>query len=85
MIDPNLPTDRFAWLGIAPSPDGVIIPEDASFQITSDLLKPNQVNSQDGLGIFRWLMADEDERKDALTGCTLFDNFVYMDIPEAGD
>ena len=85
MTDESIPIDRFAWLGIAPPPDGIVVPEDTSFQITGDLLKPNQVNSQDGLGIFRWLMADEDERKDALTGCTLFDNFVYMDIPEAGD
>lgn len=85
MTDQNLPIDRFSWLGVGPPPEGVVIPEDTSFQLTGDLLAPNQVNSQDGLGIFRWLMADEDERKDALTGCVLFDNFVYMDALEEDD
>lgn len=85
MIEQNLPNDRFAWLGVAPPPDGVVIPEDDSLKPVDDLLTPNQVNGQDSLGIFRWLMADEDERKEVLSGCRLFDNFVYMEIPKEDD
>lgn len=78
MTDPNLPQDRFAWLGSGPAPDNVVVPVN-NFNL--EIIAPNQGTSGDGLGVFRWLMADEDERKDMLTGCTLFDNFVYMEVP----
>jgi hypothetical protein len=82
----NIPNERFAWLGIAPPPDGVVVPEDNPVPIVKDILPPNQVTGADeGLGIFRWLMADEDERQDTLSGCRLLDNFVYMQIPKEDD
>ena len=85
MTGNNIPTNRFAWLGIAPPPDGIVVPEDNPVPIIRDILPPNQVTAADGLGIFVWLMADEDERKDRLSGCKLFDNLVYMETPREDD
>lgn len=86
MTETNLPSDKFAWLGIAPPPNDIVIPEDNSAPIVREILPPNQVTADgEGLGIFRWLMASEDERQDALSGCRLLDNFVYMQIPKEDD
>lgn len=86
MTDPNLPKDRFAWLGTAPAPDGVTVPEDNPVPVVRDILPPSHVVSADeGLSIFRWLMADETERPDTLSGCRLLDTFVYLEIPKEDD
>ena len=78
--------DRFEWLGKPNPPDGIVIPEDNPVPIMRDILPPNQVVSADeGLSIFRWLMADESERKDAISGCRLLDTFVYLEIPKEDD
>ena len=79
-------TDRFTWLGKGVAPDGVEIPEDNPSPVLRDVLPPSQVvGSDEGLSIFRWLMADEEERKDAISGCRLLDTFVYLDIPKGDD
>lgn len=86
MTDPNLPQDRFTWLGKAPAPDGIVIPEDNPEPVLRDILPPSQVVSADeGLSIFRWLMADETERPETLSGCRLLDTFVYLEIPKEDD
>lgn len=86
MTDPNLPTDKFAWLGTPLPPDGIVAPEDNPVPMVREILPPNQVTGADeGLGIFRWLMADESERQETLSGCRLLDNFVYMEIPKEDD
>lgn len=86
MTDPNLPTDKFAWLGTPLPPDGIPAPEDIPIPTVRDILPPSQVTGADeGLGIFRWLMADENERPNTSSGCRLLDNFVYMEIPKEDD
>ena len=79
MTDPNLPQDRFAWLGSGPAPDNVVVPVN-NFNL--EIIAPNQGTSGDGLGIFMWLMRDEEEDDDdTLSGCSLLDGIVYMEVP----
>lgn len=86
MTDSNLPVDRFAWLGNSPPPDGVVVPESDAPPLGEDIIPVNQAIGSDwGLGTFRWLMASEEERKETLSGCMLFDNFVYTEIPRGDD
>lgn len=82
MNDTDLPNDRFSWLGKGVPPDDVIIPVDNATPVLEEIKPPNQVTGADGLGIIRWLMGTEEERKDAISGCPMFDNFIVFDIPK---
>lgn len=86
MTDPNAPMDRFAWLGNNVPPEGVVVPEDNPAPMPEEIRPPSQVVPLGvGLGIFQWLMADETERPDTLSGCRLLDTFVYLEIPREDD
>lgn len=82
MSDTNIPDNRFSWLGKGVPPEGTIIPSSDAAPILKEIQPPEKVTGQDGLGIIRWLMGTDEERKTGLSGCPMFDNFIVFNAQE---